>query len=169
MTGDKEPKMVDAHDQAETHHYVVHFPPHPARTDDPHYKDFNHFHRTFGPDARCAFAVHASLTADADPTRQTDKPHRLVGAGEARAGCDVTTPMELHHAHIEFALQQGVDLALLEKDYPGVSNPDEVGAWVESGANFIWLCVWHHRAGGGAHTASASDWEAEHYMKGLIS
>lgn len=161
--------MTDAHDQTETHHYIVHFPPHPARTDDPHYRDFNHFHRTYGPTARCLFAEHASLPDDPAPTLQSAAPHRHIGLGEQRAGCDVTSPMELHHAHVEFALQQGVDLALLEKDYPGISSPDEVGAWVESGANFMWLCVFHHRGPGGAHTASASDWEAEKYVQGLIS
>jgi hypothetical protein len=160
---------VAAHEQVQSHRYVVHFPPHPPRTSDPHYVDFNAYHRKYGPDARCAFAVHATLTDDAPALRQAAVPRRLVGPGEARAGCDMTSPMELHHSHIEFSLQNGVDLALLEKDYPGVSNPNEVGAWVESGANFTWLCVFHHRGPGGAHTAAASDYEAEKYVQGLIS
>lgn len=160
---------VAAHDQVQSHRYVVHFPPHPARTSDPHYVDFNHYHQEYGPDARCEYAVHATLPGDADPVRQTDAPHRLIGPGEALAGCDTTHPMELHHSHIEFSLQNGVDLALLEKDYPGVSNPNEVGAWVESGANFAWYCVEHHRGFGGAHCAAASDFEAEKYVNGLIS
>ncbi len=77
--------------------------------------------------------------------------------------------LELHHAHIEFSLQNGVDLAALEKDYPGISDPSQVGAWVETAANFRWLCAEHHRGAGGAHTASHSDWEAEQYVRGLIS
>lgn len=77
--------------------------------------------------------------------------------------------LELHHSHVEFSLQNGIDLSALEKDYPGISNPGEVGSWVESGENFMWLCAWHHRGAAGAHTASASDWEAEKYVKGLIS
>lgn len=160
---------VAAHVQGETHSYTMHFPAHPARTSDPHYKDFNHFHKTHGPDARCAIAVRFDETGDAAPVRQPDKPHRLVGAGEQRAGCDTTHPIELHHAHVEFSLQNGVDLAALEKDYPGISDPDEVGAWVETGANFIWYCVFHHRGHGGAHTASASDFEAEKYVRNLIT
>ncbi|MGN6607956.1 MAG: hypothetical protein ACTHMS_13215 [Jatrophihabitans sp.] len=159
---------VAAHDQTVAHRYVVHYPPHPARTDDPHYKDFNHYHRTTGPTARCAFAVHATLPGDQQPLRQLAAPHRLLGDGELRAGCDTCCPLELHHSHIEFSMQNGVDLALLEKDYPGVSSVDEVGAWVESAANLIWLCVFHHRGPGGAHTASASDYEAERYVRGLI-
>jgi hypothetical protein len=162
---------VPAHDQTDTHRYVVHYPPHPPRTSDPHYKDFNHYHRTNGPTARCAFAVHATLDKDppAEHGYHGGNPHRLVGPGELRAGCDVDSPLELHHAHVEFSLQNGVDLELLEKDYPGISDPDQVGAWVESGANFEWLCVFHHRGPGGAHTAAASDFEAEKYVAGLIS
>jgi hypothetical protein len=143
----------------------MHYPEHPARTDDPHYVDFNHFHRTFGPDARCAVALRFD---DGSPAaRQPDKPHRLWGVGETRAKCD-PGPIELHHSHVEFSLQQGVDLAVLEKDYPGISDPSQVGAWVESAANFEWLCAFHHRGHGGAHTASASDFEAEQYVLGLI-
>jgi hypothetical protein len=160
---------VPAHDQRESHAYLVHFPAHPARANDPHYVDFNHFHRKFGPTARCALAIHADLVGDSEPARQGAAPHRLIGAGETRAGCDVEHPMELHHSHVEFSLQNGVDLALLEKDYPGISNPNEVGAWVESAANFDWYCAFHHRGPGGAHTAAASDFEAEKYVRGLIS
>lgn len=159
--------MTDAHEQAETHRYVAHYPAHPARTDDPHYVDFNHYHRTHGPNARCRIAMQ--FDDGTPPTRQDAAPHRLIGTGEAAAGCDVTSPIELHHAHIEFSLQNGVDLAALEKDYPGISDPTQVGAWVESEANFEWLCVFHHRGHGGAHVASASDFEAEKYVRGLIT
>ncbi len=160
---------VAAHEQIASHKYVVHYPEHPARTSDPHYVDFNHFHKANGPTARCAYAVHADLEGDPVPTRQDAAPHRLIGPGETRAGCDTTSPMELHHSHIEFSLQNGVDLQLLEKDYPGIANPDEIGAWVESAANFTWYCVFHHRGPGGAHTAAASDFEAEKYVQNLIS
>ena len=159
---------VPAHDQTLSHTYVVHYPPHPPRSQDPHYRDFEHFHRTTKATARCGFATHATLDGDPDPTPAG--PHgRLVGPGEGRAGCDVTAPLEVHHSHVEFSLQNGVDLALLEKDYPGISDPDSVGAWVESAANLQWLCVYHHRGPGGAHTAAASDYEAEKYVRGLIS
>ncbi len=160
---------VAAHSAVQSHKYIVHFPEHPPRSGDPNYVDFEAFHHKFGPDARCALAVHATLPDDADPTRQDAAPHRLIGPGEERAGCDTGDPMELHHSHIEFSMQNGVDLVLLEKDYPGVSNPNEVGAWVETGANFTWLCLFHHRGPGGAHTATASDYEAERYVQGLIS
>lgn len=159
---------VEAHDQLTTHSYVVHYPAHPPRTSDPHYRDFEAFHRRYGAAARCAMAVHATLPDDPAPVRQGGPPRRLVGAGESRAGCDTGSPLELHHSHIEFSLQNGVDLALLEQDYPGVSDAEQVGAWVESAANLTWYCVAHHRGPGGVHAAAASDFEAERYVHGLI-
>jgi len=135
---------VDAHDQAITNSYVVHYPAHEPRESDPNYKDFNAFRRKTAATAKCSIGDHRS-----DFT-------------ECAGG------LELHHAHIEFSLQNGVDLKWLEADYPGVSNPEEVGAWVESAANLIWLCEKHHRGVGGIHHASASDFEAEKYVKNLI-
>lgn len=158
-----------AHDQVKSVRYTEHYPAHMARTSDPHYVDFNHFHKKFGPTARCRFAVEHTKADDPEPTRQTEAPHRLIGLGEGRVGCDTLKPMELHHSHIEFATQNEVDLSLLEDLYPGVSDPDTLGAWVESGKNFEWLCVFHHRGHGGAHVSSASDFETENFMKGFIT
>ncbi len=137
--------MTDAHDQNMTNHYTVHFPEHEPREKDPHYVDFNHYRKTHVNSAVCAFA------------------ERCGDSTECAGG------LELHHAHVEFSLQKGVDLARLERDYPGISDPSQVGAWVESGENLVFYCAKHHRGHGGVHHASASDFEAEHYVKGLIS
>lgn len=134
-----------AHDQKTTHAYTVHYPEHEPRTEDPHYRDFEAYRRRTHATAQCAKGVEK-------------------GSFDECAG-----GLELHHAHIEFSLQNGVDLAALESHYPGVSNPDEVGAWVESGQNLLWLCEFHHRGHGGVHVASASDYEAETFVRGLIS
>ena len=139
-----------AHEQGETHHYTMHYPEHPARTADPHYRDFDHIRRTWKSDPekwQCAIGQHRGDFSE----------------------CDLTAPLELHHAHVEFSLQNGVDLAWLEKDYPGISDPDQVGAWVETAANLLVLCAFHHRGHGGVHVAAASDYEAERYVRGLIS
>jgi succinate dehydrogenase/fumarate reductase flavoprotein subunit len=77
--------------------------------------------------------------------------------------------LELHHAHIEFSLQNGVDLSRLERQYPGISDASQIGAWVESAENLVWYCASHHRGRGGVHTAAASDYEATKFVKGLIS
>lgn len=151
---------VPAHVTAETHRYLVHFPPHPAREDDPHYRDFDHYHRRHRAGARCYVGERTGFQ---DCRDVHGRPCPPPPAGGQQQG------LELHHAHVEFALQQGINLTALEHDYPGVSNPDEVGAWVESEANFRWLCVHHHRGPAGAHSVSHADWEAACYVLGLIS
>lgn len=138
---------VPAHDQATVHKYVVHYPEHPPRDGDPHYRDFEDYRRRTKDTAQCAIGAHRGDFSE----------------------CSLDKPLELHHAHVEFSLQNGVDLAWLEKDYPGISNPDEVGAWVESADNLLWLCEWHHRGHGGVHVLSASDFEAEKFVRGLAS
>jgi hypothetical protein len=137
---------VPAHEQAVTRRYVIRFPEHPAREHDPHYRDFEAYRRRTKATAKCEMGAHRGDFSE----------------------CDLTAPLELHHAHVEFALQNGVDLAWLERDYPGVSDPDRVGAWIESADNLIWLCRACHRGAGGVHVASASDYEAEKYVRELI-
>ena len=138
--------MAKAHDQHITHQYVVHYPDHEPRESDPHYQDFNAYRRHTKDSAQCAIGAHRNDFSE----------------------CSLNKPLELHHAHIEFSLQNGVDLKWLEIDYPGVSDPNVVGAWVESGANLMWLCQAHHRGPGGIHVAAASDFEAEKYVRALI-
>ena len=137
---------VEKHDQNVTHHYTIHYPEHPERENDPHYVDFNHFRQKTKATAQCAIGLHRNDFSE----------------------CDSEHPLELHHAHVEFSLQNGVDLKWLEEDYPGISDPEAVGAWVESGKNLEWLCLFHHRGHGGVHVAAASDFEAEKYVRGLI-
>lgn len=138
---------VEKHDQKSTHSYLVHYPAHPERTTDPHYVDFNHYRQKTHATARCSIGLHRDDFSE----------------------CDLESPLELHHAHVEFSLQNGVDLKWLEVDYPGISDPDVVGAWVESATNLQWLCLFHHRGHGGVHTATSSDFEASKYVRGLIS
>ncbi len=150
---------VAAHTQTESHHYVVHFPPHPARTDDPHYVDFEHYHKKFRPTARCYIGSLIGF----DDCRDEKGVLCTIDSSGVQSG------LELHHCYVEFSLQNGIDLSALEKVFPGISNTTDVGAWVESDTNFRWLCVFHHRGPGGAHTASHSDWEAEQFVKNLIT
>ena len=130
-----------------THNYTINYPAHEPRASDPNYVDFEAYRKRTKATAVCDFA-----------TRTGDDSE-----------CDKANPLELHHTHIEFALQNAVDLKLLETQYPGVSNPNEVGAWVESGTNLTWLCRAHHRGPGGIHVAASADYEAEHFVHNLIS
>lgn len=151
---------VAAHSAKQTHHYTLHFPPHPARVDDPHYADFNAYHRKTRATARCYIGERIGFE-DCRDAQGNDCPPAADGSEQPG--------LELHHAHIEFSLQNGVDLAALEVDYPGVSDPNSVGAWVESATNLRWLCAFHHRGASGAHTATHSDFEAAQYVQGLIT
>lgn len=139
--------MVDAHDQHETHRYTVHYPAHEPREDDPHYRDFEAHRRRTKATARCRFAEDTGDDSE----------------------CDRQHPLELHHAHIEFAMANEVDLTRLEHKYPGISNADQVGEWIETADNLVWLCRWHHRGHAGVHTAAAADYEAAKFVRGLIS
>lgn len=119
-----------------------------------------HYHDQHRATARCFIGERIGFEDCLDAQGQPARPPENGGEQPG---------LELHHAHVEFSLQNGVSLKALEHDYPGISNPDEVGKWVESGDNFRGLCAWHHRGAAGAHSASHSDWEASRYVIGLIT
>lgn len=142
---------VPEHSQRVTHSYLVTYPEHGPREQDPHYKDFH----AFKENRRKAGTYHCDW------------------AMEYRDGvfseCDLSVPLEAHHSHIEWALVNEVDLALLEEKYPGVSNVEEVGAWVESAENLELLCVNHHRRHMGKHVVAYSDFEGLSFVRNLLS
>lgn len=142
-------EAVAAHVQKVTHNYAIRYPEHSAREDDPHYVDFNHIHREWRKDPE-KWQCHIGQ-------RRGDFSE-----------CSLDKPLELHHAHIEFALLNAVELAWLEKDYPGISDYERLGAWVESAENLLVLCEFHHRGHGGIHVASSSDYEGLKYIRGFI-
>ena len=143
-----EHRLVAAHEQGETHRYTVHYPDHAPREGDPHYAAFNAYRRHFLAGALC-----------------------YVGQ---RAGLSLCTPgLELHHAVLEFATVNAVSAAALHRDFPEVSldaTAEEIAQWAESSpGQFRWLCPYHHRGHGGAHTASHADWSAQLYVPELIT
>lgn len=149
-------KQVAAHTQTHSSHYEVHYPDHGSREGDPHYKDFNAYHRRTKNDPEIYQCAVGKRRGDFSDCTLVDADGNKI-------------PLELHHTHIEWALLNEVDLGLMEHQYAGISNPDEEGAWVESAANLEYLCRFHHRGHGGAHVASASDFEGQHFVKGLIT
>jgi hypothetical protein len=142
------PAEIAAHRQAETHRYTVAYPAHgDGRDTDPHYKAFHAFHRKFGPAAKCLVGEH-------------------VGFEHCSKG-----PLQLHHAFLEWALQNAASPTALHKDFPAIrddATQGEIDAWVEQDTNFRWLCQFHHVGHGGAHVASHSDWSAQLYVPDLI-
>lgn len=136
---------IPAHDQVVTRKYTLHYPAHPPREGDPHYAAFEAYRRATKDTAKCH---HAEATGD---------------------DSDCNGALELHHARIEFALQNGVDFDLLAKDFPSLKDPSQLNTWVESKENLRWYCENHHRGHAGVHVASASDFEASFYVKNLIT
>jgi hypothetical protein len=83
---------VPARDHKAANSYVMHYPPHPARNDNPHYEAFEVIRRAWKaePDRwQCAIGKHRGDFCE----------------------CDLTKPLEVDHAHVEFSLQNGVDPA----------------------------------------------------------
>lgn len=135
-----------AHEQRVAHDYLIAYPEHAPRESDPHYVDFEAYRKRTVATAKCGWGVAVGDFSE-------------CGGG-----------LELHHHDIEFALQNSVDLKHLEFAYPGVSNPNEVGAWVESGTNLEWLCQKHHiAAGAGVHDLSSSDYAASRFVQSVFS
>ena len=138
--------MVEEHDRKVTHSYVIHTPSHEPREGDPNYVDFNAYRRKTKDTAKCAIGEHRHDFSE----------------------CSLDRPLELHHSHIEFALANDIELEWLEAVYPGVSDPDKIGAWIESAENLEWLCEYHHRSIAGIHSVAYSDYEASKFIRHLI-
>ena len=142
-------KITPAHIQKFTHSYSIAYPDHAPREGDPHYIDFHHIQREWKKDPekwRCQYGVDRNDFTE----------------------CDLTLPLEIHHGHVEFALMNLIDFGLLEIRYPGISDPNALGAWVESAENLVVYCAKHHRGHSGVHNASAADFEAAHFIRNLI-
>jgi hypothetical protein len=142
--------MVAEHEQKVSHTYMVHYPEHAPRERDPHKKDFEKWKQG----------------------RRDSNTYYCDFAHEHRGGdtseCDNEHPLEAHHKVVELAMLNEVDFALLEKDFPGIGNPDEAGAWIDSDKNLTLLCTYHHRGPMGVHVASYSDFTSESYVRNLI-
>lgn len=141
---------IAAHDQKVSHSYVIHYPAHEPRDEDPHKADFEEYKRR----RREANTYHCDFATE----------HRDGDTSE----CDLTHPLEAHHNHLEFALQNGADPTLLNEQYPGVLDVG-VGPWIDSDKNLVLLCVAHHRGHQGVHVLSASDFEASKVVRKLTS
>jgi len=142
-------RIVPAHEQRISHHYAMRYVEHGARPGDPHYKDFNHLKRQWMN----------------DPEKWQCAIGKKIGDFSE---CSLDRPLEIHHSHIEWALLNEIDLVRLNHIYPGVGDPDTLGAWVESAENLVVYCAFHHRGHAGAHVASASDYEGILFVKDLI-
>ena len=146
-----------AHSQQVTNHYHVAYPAHEPRAGDPHYAAFNAYHRAHQATAVCYVGQRVGL----DECRDAQNRPVVQPAGG--------NGLELHHRILEFSLLNEVDLAALEVDYPGLTDPEAVATWAETDANFMWLCAKHHRSMTGIHHAAFADFEGSLYVQNLLA
>jgi hypothetical protein len=126
-----EKHVVLAHQARQTLHFVWHYPDHEPRKSDPHYGDF-----------------------------QAAKK-RLKEQGLWRCVvCGSAEQVQLHHAHVEFSLQNGVDVGRLNEALGLHLGTDEFAAWIDSPGNLEPLCRTHHTGTEGVHQLCAPAWEA---------
>ena len=73
--------------------------------------------------------------------------------------------METHHCHFEWASQNGLDLALVTKDWPEITDRKALAEWVDSEVNMLVLCATHHRAKyEGIHEITYPAWLLQRYQ-----
>ena len=110
---------------------VERYPAHEPRQHDPHYHAFNAARR------------------------------RMRAAGLLRCTvCGACSHVELHHAWVEFAIQNAVDVEKLDEAAGLHLSDEEFKDWVESPGNLEPLCVLHHRGLMGVHNLPEPDWRA---------
>ena len=73
--------------------------------------------------------------------------------------------METHHQHIEWAAANGVDLDLVMRDWPALTDLAALREWLDSEGNMLVLCDVHHRGSRtGIHMVSYPAWVLQRYQ-----
>ena len=121
--------MTDAHDQRQSVSITWHYPPHEVREHDPYHAEFERVRR------------------------------QLKAQGLLRCVvCGSDQQVELHHSHVEFSLQNGVDVERLNEALGLHLTPEDFAAWIDSAGNLEPLCVTHHRGAEGIHLLPEPAW-----------
>lgn len=128
-----------AHDQALTLHILTHVPAHEPRETDPHYHLFEAAKRRM----------------------------KAAGLYKCAIGDDYCGgALELHHSHIEFSQQGGMDLDKVNQQLGlHLADDEAFAAWIESPGNLEVLCAVHHRTHYGVHVIPGPLWEPLRYRK----
>ena len=73
--------------------------------------------------------------------------------------------METHHQYIEWAAANGVDLNLVMRDWPALTDIDALRRWLDSEGNMLVLCDHHHRGSRtGIHMITYPAWVLQRYQ-----
>lgn len=90
---------------------------------------------------------------------ELDAPCWICGIRHSQGGA-----MESHHAHFEWASQNGLDLEKVTKDWPDITDRAKLAEWVDSELNMLILCSNHHRSKfTGIHMISYPAWLLQKY------
>lgn len=123
-------------------------------------------HRTL--DERVAYPPHEPRKA----SREYAKVHHdlVVTRDEPCWICTVRHStggaMETHHAHLEWAAANGVNLAAIMADWPAITDEPSLRAWLDSEGNMLVLCAAHHRGQHtGIHAISYPAWLLQRYER----
>ncbi len=151
--------IVPAHSQTVTNVYTVLYPDHYPRQEDPHYHAFEAWRKAHIAEAVCFVGRRVGFDECAD-AQGNPIPVQPPVDGKG---------IELHHHWLEFAVINAAYLKALQIDFPDLTTPERAAIWAETDANFLFLCVKHHRAGAGAHKIDYANFCAEEYVRNLIA
>jgi hypothetical protein len=89
-----------------------------------------------------------------------DEPCWICGIRHSTGGA-----METHHAHVEWAAANGIDLQLIVRDFPSLTNRSALRHWLDSEGNMLVLCDRHHRGSRtGIHSITYPAWLLQRYQ-----
>lgn len=117
------------------------FPDHEPRDEDPHYSVFRAARKQLKKDGRLVCFI-----CGAENTKES--------------------PIELHHHHVEWSLQNGVDLEKFFRCHDTEVKErtrEELSRWTDSIENVLPLCQHHHRGAGGIHCLPHPQWIIQRY------
>ncbi|GAC1530318.1 MAG: hypothetical protein NVS2B16_37300 [Chloroflexota bacterium] len=138
--------MTSAHSMTENITLLQIFPEHEPRASDPHYAAFNK--------ARARLKKLGALKC-------------WIGNDD----CSTKYPIELHHATVEFALANIVDVPHFQQLYPefSVKSDEEFLTWIEGEGNLLPICKMHHTGVLGIHTIHYPGWLVQRFMKAGVA
>ena len=89
-----------------------------------------------------------------------DEPCWICGIRHSEGGA-----METHHAHVEWAAVNGIDLDLIIRDFPEIRDTVTLRHWLDSEGNMLVLCEQHHRGSRtGIHSITYPAWLLQRYQ-----
>ena len=125
--------MIQEHRQKSTATWWAYYPAHEPRADDPHKSLF-------------------------EAARKA-----MIDSGQGCWRCADRRNLEAHHAILEFAVLNGIDLRKLTKDFPSIVDTESLYAWAAGPGNLEILCRECHRGQCGIHSVPWPAWSWQRY------